>query len=74
MRRTWTSVKKAPPLNTAVELRFADGSSDLAMWIGTRWLPDPPQNHHPEKWRPLPLPLPLFDEGPLPTDRFGRVA
>ncbi|MBE2214046.1 MAG: hypothetical protein IAE82_09265 [Opitutaceae bacterium] len=73
MRRIWTPIDKTPPANTAVELRFDDGSSDLAMWIGTRWLPALDSSRH-AQWRELPVRLPLFDEYPLPESSTDKVA
>lgn len=72
MRRIWTPIDTTPPVNTAVELRFDDGSSDLAMWIGTQWLPDL-SDRRPAKWRQLPVRLPLFDESPQPTAPSDRM-
>lgn len=73
MNRIWTPIDKTPPPNTAVELRFDDGSSDLAMWIGTQWLPEL-NDRRPAKWRRLPIRLPLFDEFPAPGSRTDKVA
>lgn len=73
MKRIWKPIEKTPPMNTAVELRFDDGSSDLAMWIGNRWLPEM-SDRRPAQWRKLPVRLPLFDEFPLPQGPRNRVA
>lgn len=73
MRRMWTPIDRTPPVNTAVELRFDDGSSDLAMWIGNQWLPEMSERR-PAEWRKLPIKLPLFDEYPLPDTPNDRVA
>lgn len=73
MKSVWTPIDMTPPANTAVELRFDDGSSDLAMWIGSRWLPEQ-SGRRPAHWRQLPIRLPLFDEFPLPDSSIDRVA
>ena len=74
MKRTWNSIATTPPQQAAVELRFDDGTSDLALWTGSNWLPDF-QDKHPKQWRDLPIPFPLLDEYRMTAtagDRFAR--
>jgi hypothetical protein len=66
MNRTWRSIASTPPTQSAVELRFDDGTSDLALWTGSTWLPAFKEKH-PKQWRDLPIPFPLLDEYRTPA-------
>ncbi len=39
LSRFWTAISTPPPTQSAVEVRFADGSSSLVIWTGPQGFP-----------------------------------
>lgn len=53
LSRFWTAMHTPPPTQSAVEVRFADGSSSLVIWTGIPHFPNHPHRNA-IAWRLVP--------------------